>query len=351
MFFRQRAAELANGGRTHLRASLLAKSLALAIVTIHYAHADSNLLPNGDFSDAKQITGWTGEPAGAIEFSPTDLDGSPSSGSLVVRGDLHQLGTATSSCFEIEPRTSYSFGGEFIGSISGGFSLGDEGEATFSCMSFSTTNCSGPASTLGSTPIGIVDVANAPFSLTFINPTDLTARSAHCSASIETTSSSLSGSAPAVLQLDNLHFAVTNPNPISLGGYLSGSWYDPKQSGQGFDLEFTAQANTLVAEWFTFAPDGSGKPIWIYAQGKYDPLQSVVTIPAAISSGTSFPPAFHESDITKTLWGTLTFSFTDCNHASVAWNSSIPSYGSGTQQLQRLTSIDGLSCPSTGVFF
>jgi len=344
MFFRQHTAACAEGERTHLRASLLAKSLLLAITAVSYAHADSNLLPNGDFSDAKQIIGWTGDPAGSIDFSPTDLDGSAGSGSLVVQGGLHQLGTATSSCFEIEPRTSYTFGGEFIGSISGGFNLGDEGEATFSCKSFATANCNGLASTLGSTPIGIADVANGPFSLAF-NPTDLTARSAQCSASIETTYTSLSSGAPAVLQLDNLHFAVTNPNEISLGGYLSGSWYDPTQSGQGFQLEFTGQANTLIASWFTFAPDGSGKPIWIYAQGEYDPLQSVVTIPAAISSGTSFPPAFHGSDITKTPWGTLSFTFTDCNHGSVAWKSSIPSYGSGTQELTRLTSMKGLSCP------
>jgi hypothetical protein len=116
-------------------------------------------------------------------------------------------------------------------------------------------------------------------------------------------------------------------------------------------LEFTAQANQLIAAWFTFTPDGSGKPIWIYAQGEYDPLQSAVTIPAAISSGTSFPPAFHGSDITKTPWGTLTFTFTDCDHASVAWNSTLPGFGSGAQQLRRLTSISGSSCPSTGVFF
>ena len=39
--------------------------------------------------------------------------------------------------------------------------------------------------------------------------------------------------------------------------------------GQGFQLEFTSQANTAVAIWFTFAPDGSGQK-WIFAQGNYD---------------------------------------------------------------------------------
>lgn len=187
---------------------------------------------------------------------------------------------------------------------------------------------------------------NDPFSFAF-EPTDRSAQSAQCSASIETTFSSLPGSTPSFLNIDNLYFAPTNPNPISLGGYLSGSWYDPTQSGQGFQLEFTGQANQLIAAWFTFAPDGSGKPIWIYGQGEYDPLQSVVTISAAISSGTNFPPAFHGSDIKKTPWGSLTFTFTDCNHASVAWKSDVPGFGSGTQPLTRLTSINGLSCPQS----
>ena len=342
MFFEQHTAACAEGERTHLRASLLAKSLLLAITAVSYAHADSNLLPNGDFSDAKQITGWTADPAGSISFSTLDLDASASSGSLLASGNIFQPGSATSSCFRIEPLTSYGFGGEFFARTDGG--LNDSGEATFSCSSFLTTNCSGPAIGLGNSSIDFNGSATGPFSLDF-NLQGGAALSAQCSVSIESTFTDNPDGSPALLNVDNLYFKDSNPSGLSLGGYLTGSWYDPTQPGQGFQLEFTGQAKQLIATWFTFAPDGSGKPIWIYAQGKYDPAQSSVTIPAEISSGTSFPPAFHGSDITKTPWGTLTFTFTDCSHASVAWKSSIPSYGSGTQQLTRLTSINGLSCP------
>ena len=169
--------------------------------------------------------------------------------------------------------------------------------------------------------------------------------SAQCSVSIESTFTDNPDGSPALLNVDNLYFKASNPAGISLGGYLTGSWYDPTQSGQGLHLEFTGQAQHLIAAWITFAPAGRGKPTWIYTKGEYDPAQNSVTIPADISSGTSFPPAFHGSDITKTPWGTLSFTFTDCNHGSVAWKSSIPSYGSGTQQLTRLTSMKGLSCP------
>ena len=40
MFFRQHTAACAEGERTHLRASLLAKSLLLAITAVSYAHAE-----------------------------------------------------------------------------------------------------------------------------------------------------------------------------------------------------------------------------------------------------------------------------------------------------------------------
>ena len=114
MFFRQYTAACAEGGRTHLRPGLLAKSLLLAITAVNCAHADSNLLPNGDFSNAKQITGWTADPTGSISFSTLDLDASASSGSLLASGNIFQPGSATSSCFRIEPLTSYGFGGEFF---------------------------------------------------------------------------------------------------------------------------------------------------------------------------------------------------------------------------------------------
>ena len=276
MFFGQRSA----AHRHCVRAGLIANTLLLAISAANCAYADSNILPNGDFSNAKQISGWSGDPAGSISFNAFDFDGSTDSGSMVVQGGSFQLGTATSSCFGIEPRTSYTFGGDFQASVD--FDIGNTGKFEFSCQQFATSNCSGSANVLGNDSKQFEISTTGPFALQF-SPTDSTARAARCSVSVETTTGDVS---PAVLIVDNLHFAVTNPNPISLGGYLSGSWYDPKQSGQGFDLEFTAQANTLVAEWFTFVPDGSGKPTWIYAQGEYDPLQSVVTIPAAISSGT-----------------------------------------------------------------
>ncbi|MDE2256229.1 MAG: hypothetical protein KGK05_00515, partial [Xanthomonadaceae bacterium] len=49
------------------------------------------------------------------------------------------------------------------------------------------------------------------------------------------------------------------PPPITLGGYLSGNWYNPNQGGHGFQLEFTNFATggttfNMLAIWFVYTP-------------------------------------------------------------------------------------------------
>jgi streptogramin lyase len=130
---------------------------------------------------------------------------------------------------------------------------------------------------------------------------------------------------------------------VFVDGYMSGNWYDPEQSGQGFQIEMAA-GNTMVAIWFTYAPDGGGQN-WIYAQGDYDSTKNTVTLPAVLATGAMFPPNFHANDVTKKPWGTITFAFSDCNTGTVGWSSSLPGYGSGTLPISRLTRIKGTSCP------
>ena len=131
---------------------------------------------------------------------------------------------------------------------------------------------------------------------------------------------------------------------ITLGGYLSGNWYDASQAGHGFQLEFTSQANTMIAIWFVYPPNGGGQT-WIYAQGTFDPGKNTVTLPAQLLTGPKFPPLYNSADLHSTPWGTLTFTFSGCNTGSVDWTSTVTGYGSGTLPLTRLTSIGGLSCP------
>ena len=136
------------------------------------------------------------------------------------------------------------------------------------------------------------------------------------------------------------------PPSINLGGFLSGNWFDPSpnQSGHGFQLEFTDQANTVVAIWFVYPPAGGGQN-WIYAQGTFDSTKNTTTVPAILLTGPKFPPLYNSNDLQQTSWGTITFTFADCNHGTASWNSTVAGYGSGSIPIQRLTSIQGTTCP------
>ena len=150
--------------------------------------------------------------------------------------------------------------------------------------------------------------------------------------------------------------------PINLGGYLSGNWFIPSQGGgQGYQLEFTNFNNDMIAIWFAFTPagstanDGSGQN-WIYAQGPYDTTKNTVTLPAILLTGARFPPNFNPADIRRigtdpnppNLWGTITFTFSDCNTGTVSWHSAVPGYDKANDApvgIQRLTQIAGTTCP------
>ena len=137
---------------------------------------------------------------------------------------------------------------------------------------------------------------------------------------------------------------------IALGGYLSGNWYNSAQGGHGFQLELTNTVNpttgkpNMLAIWFVYSPDGTAQN-WIYSQGDYDPTSNAVTLPAIMLTGPKFPPAFNSADLHQTPWGTLTFTFSDCNTGMASWAPTMASYTAGSLPITRLTQIAGTSCP------
>ncbi|HET8942623.1 MAG TPA: hypothetical protein VFN13_11625, partial [Rudaea sp.] len=299
--------------------------LSLSAFCAFAARADPNLLPNGDFSHSNQLSGWTAIDAGLAPITydaEVDANGNPDSGSMLING----LQDAASACFAVSPGKLYSFGGQSTAAHYG-FS------ALFSymrCTTYPSTDCSGPGRQLSDSVnlwgagsdngYGFSQGASQAATL----PAD--ARSATCSVNNEIYGEFLGTVSNHV---DNLFFESAPPDAaVTVDGYMSGSWYDPAQSGHGFDLQITDQQDLMLAYWYTFAPDGSGQ-VWIYAQGPYDVGKNTVTLPAEILTGAKFPPLFNSNDLQGTPWGTITFSFTDCNHGTASWNSTVPGYGSG----------------------
>jgi plastocyanin len=132
---------------------------------------------------------------------------------------------------------------------------------------------------------------------------------------------------------------ATGNMPITAG--FTGAWYDPAQSGHGIFLEVLPN-NLLLAAWYTFTPDGT-QQAWFTGLGAITNTTAVVN--ADLTTGGRWIPNFDPTTVVNNPWGTLTFSFTDCNHGRVDFASTYGNYGTNHMDLQRLTQPVGVTCP------
>ena len=94
--------------------------------------------------------------------------------------------------------------------------------------------------------------------------------------------------------------------------------------------------------WFTFNPAGTAQA-WFTGVGTYS--GTTATISNVIEpAGGRWIPNFVPSRVVNNPWGTLKFTFSDCNHGKVEFVST-SGYGTGSMNLTRLTQPTGLACP------
>jgi hypothetical protein len=134
--------------------------------------------------------------------------------------------------------------------------------------------------------------------------------------------------------------AVTQP--FAIGPGITGNWFDSSQNGHGFSIE-VLPSNQLLAEWYVF--DSQGRRDWIIGAGPIAGNTATVIGAHTSGNGAYFPPNFDPTQIQNTLWGTITFTFTDCNNGTVAWQPVETGYTAGSIPINRLTIPAGLTCP------
>lgn len=138
--------------------------------------------------------------------------------------------------------------------------------------------------------------------------------------------------------------AATTGQPalaVAIDSGFTGAWYDPAQSGHGLFVE-VLNNNSFLAWWFTFNPAGTQQS-WFGGVGTYS--GNTATISSVIqTTGGRWIPNFDPSKLTQIPWGTLSFTFTDCNNGWVDFNSTVPGYAVGRMTLSRLTLPAGLTC-------
>jgi hypothetical protein len=134
-------------------------------------------------------------------------------------------------------------------------------------------------------------------------------------------------------------YRLAQSGTISPG--FTGAWYDPAQSGHGIFVQVLS-GERFYAAWFAFNPGGT-QQAWFTGVGTYSGNTATITAVEQPSGG-RWIPNFDPNQIVHSVWGTLTFTFTDCDHGRVDFNS-VLGYGAGSMNLTHLTQPAGLTCP------
>jgi plastocyanin len=133
---------------------------------------------------------------------------------------------------------------------------------------------------------------------------------------------------------------IIKADAFNIGAGMTGAWFDPAQGGHGLLLQVLPE-NQFLAAWLAFSP--SGEQSWFMGVGTHAGNTATVTSVDQPTGG-RWIPNFDASRIVLSAWGTLTFTFTDCNNGRVDFDSRT-SYGSGSMTLRRLTAVAGVACP------
>ena len=122
-------------------------------------------------------------------------------------------------------------------------------------------------------------------------------------------------------------------------GRLSGSWFDPAHSGEGYVLEVLVDRRVLVY-WFSF--DSRGNRRWFFGTGEINDgkllFEEMFT-----THGGIFGPAFDPAKVEIRPWGSLELKL-DCASGTARFSPTEEGFPAGGLILTRLTSLDGLIC-------
>lgn len=124
--------------------------------------------------------------------------------------------------------------------------------------------------------------------------------------------------------------------------WISGLWFDPERSGEGFVVEVIEDGRGLVY-WFTYSPDDSGNQAWMMGDGEFEGstlhIENLIQ-PVGATYGEDFDPA----DVDRLPWGSLTLEFIDNESGHASWDSAIEEYGAGDYPLRRLAQARLAEC-------
>ena len=135
--------------------------------------------------------------------------------------------------------------------------------------------------------------------------------------------------------LDTRRSKITTINPG-----ITGSWYDPSHDGEGWLIEILP-GDLAIVYWFSY--DTNGNQAWWVGVGTVEG-KTIRVDETEIPGGTVFGPNFDPDDLVRVPWGSMEFTFDSCTTGTMSYESKLSEYGSGTLNLERITTVAGLPC-------
>lgn len=138
------------------------------------------------------------------------------------------------------------------------------------------------------------------------------------------------------------------PAPNGVDGFwpgpgISGPWYSPERSGEGFVLGYLPDGR-LIVNWVTFPATGEpGTQDWIVGEGGYIVGNRIRFDHMYRVFGGTWGGTFDPAAISRIVWGTLEFEFDDCNTGTFRYVGP-ESHGSGEHPMTRLATLEELDC-------
>ena len=150
-----------------------------------------------------------------------------------------------------------------------------------------------------------------------------------------------SGSAPMTRITPNVTCVMSGVAPTNADFALSGNWYDPATSGQGFVLEVNPLAAIAFFAWYTYAQDGQAAGAagqrWYTGQGAFAPGSRSIALTLGETTGGVFDQPTPAAQKTVAV-GSATLTFASCATAELRYTFTGGSSAgrSGTLSLQRV---------------
>ncbi|MEM9530194.1 MAG: hypothetical protein AAGA23_04700 [Pseudomonadota bacterium] len=120
-----------------------------------------------------------------------------------------------------------------------------------------------------------------------------------------------------------------------------GTWFDPARDGEGLFLEIVSQpggSRAVALSWYTYL---AGQQQWLIGSAPLPVGARSISVPLIRTAGADFGAGFDPAAVTRSDWGAVTLSFSDCNRLTVSYEGVD---GDGVLHLTRLTALSGLGC-------